>query len=241
MYLYNKKDVRQQEPNCDYCLNYKDSIFRILDEPEKDILRQSSTCLNFNKGDAIFNEGDKAIELLCLVKGKVKVFIEGISGREQIIRLAKPVGFIGYKALFAEENHNVSAVAIEDCTICRIDKKGLFRVLRSNNELCLRIMKFFASELKLSNSRTVTLTQKHIRGRLAESLIFLKDTYGFEKNGKTLDICLTRGDIAHLSNMTTSNAIRTLSAFAKEEIIALNGKRIEILDIGILEHISEFG
>ncbi len=233
--------MRQQELVCNYCLDYRDSIFRILDESEKNILRQYSTCLHFNKGDTIFNEGDKAVALLCLVKGKVKVFIEGVSGREQIIRLAKPVGYIGYKALFADENHFVSAVAIEDCTICRIDKKGLFKVLKSNNELCLRIMKFFATELKFSNSRTVTLTQKHIRGRLAESLIFLKDTYGFEKNGKTINIYLTRGDIAHLSNMTTSNAIRTLSAFAKERIIALNGKRIEILDMGLLEHISEFG
>jgi CRP-like cAMP-binding protein len=233
--------MRQLELNCDYCLNFKDSIFSILNESEKNILRQNSTCLKYNKGDTIFNEGEKAIGLLCLIKGKVKVFMEGISGREQIIRLAKPVGFIGYKALFADENHFVSAVAIEDCTICRINKKGLFKILKSNNELCLKIMKFFATELKFSTSRTVTLTQKHIRGRLAESLIFLKDTYGLEKNGKTLSICLTRGDIAHLSNMTTSNAIRTLSAFAKENIIALNGKRIEILDMVVLEHISEFG
>jgi CRP-like cAMP-binding protein len=233
--------MKQQELNCDYCLNYKDSIFRTLDESEKNILKQNSTYLSYNKGDTIFNEGDRAVGLLCLIKGKVKVFMEGVSGREQIIRLAKPVGFIGYKALFADENHFVSAVAIEDCTICKINKKGLFKVLKSNNELCLNIMKFFATELKLSNSRTVTLTQKHIRGRLAESLIFLKDTYGFEKNGRTLNICLTRGDIAHLSNMTTSNAIRTLSAFAKEKIIALNGKRIEILDMVTIEHISEFG
>jgi CRP-like cAMP-binding protein len=233
--------MRQQDLSCDYCFNYKDSIFRILNESEKKILRQNSTCLTYNKGDTIFNEGDKAIGLLCLVKGKVKVFMEGVSGREQIIRLAKPVGFIGYKALFADENHFVSAVAIEDCMICKINKKGLFRILNSNNELCLSIMKFFATELKFSTSRTVTLTQKHIRGRLAESLIFLKDTYGFEKNGKTLNICLTRGDIAHLSNMTTSNAIRTLSAFAREKIVALNGKRIEILNMGVLEHISEFG
>jgi CRP-like cAMP-binding protein len=233
--------MKQQELNCDYCLNYKDSIFRTLDESEKNILKQNSTYLSYNKGDTIFNEGDRAVGLLCLIKGKVKVFMEGVSGREQIIRLAKPVGFIGYKALFADENHFVSAVAIEDCTICKINKKGLFKVLKSNNELCLNIMKFFATELKLSNSRTVTLTQKHIRGRLAESLIFLKYTYGFEKNGRTLNICLTRGDIAHLSNMTTSNAIRTLSAFAKEKIIALNGKRIEILDMVTIEHISEFG
>ena len=225
----------------DYCLDHKNSIFYILTQKEKEAIRQKSLCMEYDKGETIFNEGDKPIGLLCLVKGKVKVFKEGASGREQIIRLAKPVGFIGYKALFAGENHYVSAVAIEDCIVCKIDKAGIFKVLRSNNELCLKIIKYFASELRFSNNRTVTLTQKHIRGRLAESLIFLKDTYGFEKDGKTLNIYLTRGDIAHLSNMTTSNAIRTLSAFAKEKIIGLEGKTIEILDLPVLEHISEFG
>ncbi len=234
-------EINRHKQRCDSCLNYEDSIFKILNEQEKNFLRQSSTCLHYNKGDTIFREGDKTAGLLCLVKGKVKVYMEGISGREQIIRLAKPVGFIGYKALFANENHFVSAMAIEDCTVCKINKKGLFKILKSNNELCLDLIKFFATELKFSNNRTVTLTQKHIRGRLAESLIFLKDTYGFEKNGRTLDICLTRGDIAHLSNMTTSNAIRTLSAFAREKIVALRGKRIELLDVGVIEHISEFG
>ncbi len=233
--------MNKPDKYCDYCLDHKKSIFKILEPKEKELIRQKSSCLLFNKGDTIFNEGDKPVGLLCLVKGKVKVFMEGTSGREQIIRLAKPVGFIGYKALFAGENHFVSAVAIEDCIICKIDTSGLFRVLKTNNELCLSIIKYFATELKFSNNRTVTLTQKHIRGRLAESLIFLKDTYGFEENGKTLNIYLTRGDIAHLSNMTTSNAIRTLSAFAKENIIALEGKTIEILNIQVLEHISEFG
>ena len=233
--------IESNKKKCDNCLNYKDSIFNILSEPEKSFLRQNSTCLNYCKGETIFKEGERAVGLLCLVRGKVKVYMEGVSGREQIIRLAKPVGFIGYKALFANENHFVSAMAIEDCTLCKINKRGLFKILKSNTELCLNLIKFFATELKFSNNRTVTLTQKHIRGRLAESLIFLKDTYGYEKNSKTLNICLTRGDIAHLSNMTTSNAIRTLSAFARENIVALKGKRIEILDVGILEHISEFG
>ena len=43
--------------------------------------------------------------------------------------------------------------------------------------------------------------------RLAEGLIFLKDSYGLEKDGKTLDIRLSREDLANLCNMTTSNAI----------------------------------
>ena len=86
-----------------------------------------------------------------------------------------------------------------------------------------------------------TLTQKHIRGRLAESLIFLKDTYGYEDDNKTIKIYLSREDVANLSNMTTSNAIRTLSTFAQEGVISIDGRKIRILDLPKLERISELG
>lgn len=217
------------------------SIFAYLTSEERDLLKKKYIYQDYKKGEIIFREGDKPTGLICLSEGKVKVFKEGVGGREQIVRMAKPIGFIGYRALFAEENHSATAVAIEDSTICTIDKETIYKLLRSNPDLCLSIIKAFATELGFSNNRTVTLTQKHIRGRLAESLIFLKDTYGYEEDGETIKIYLSREDIANLSNMTTSNAIRTLSTLAQEGTIGIDGRKIKILDLPKLERISELG
>ena len=233
--MFNSSEV------CREFLDDKKSIFSILTPEQKEILQSGLTAAFYKKGDYIFKEGDKTTGLICLSEGKVKVFKEGVGGREQIVRLAKPIGFIGYRALFADEHHQASAVAIEDSTVCSVDRETLYILLRMNSELSLSIIKAFATELGFSYFRTVTLTQKHIRGRLAESLLFLKDTYGFEKDDKTLKVYLSREDIANLSNMTTSNAIRTLSAFSSEGIIAIDGRKIRILDITKLERISELG
>ncbi len=227
--------------NCDNCIDNPKSVFNVLTTKEKELIRKNHTCALYKKGEIIFKEGDKPTGLLCLSDGKVKIFKEGVGGREQIVRMAKPVGFIGYRALFAEEHHTATAVAIEDCTVCLIDKESVYKLLRLNSDLSLNIIKAFATELGFSNNRTVTLTQKHIRGRLAESLIFLKDTYGYEEDGQTIKIYLSREDVANLSNMTTSNAIRTLSTFAQEEVIAIDGRKIKILDLPKLERISELG
>ncbi|MGE4568768.1 MAG: Crp/Fnr family transcriptional regulator, partial [Bacteroidales bacterium] len=101
--------------------------------------------------------------------------------------------------------------------------------------------KSLAIELGFAYYRTLSLTQKHIRGRLADSLLFLRDTYGFEKDEKTLKVYLSREDIANLSNMTTSNAIRTLSAFSSEGIIAIDGRKIKLLNVNDIEKISDLG
>jgi len=87
----------------------------------------------------------------------------------------------------------------------------------------------------------VNLTQKHLQGRLAESLLFLKDKYGLEEDESTLSIYLSREDLANFSNMTTANAIRTLSGFAAEKIVAIDGRKIKLIDINRLEKISRLG
>ena len=94
-------------------------------------------------------------------------------------------------------------------------------------------------DLGISDERTVNLTQKHIRGRLAESLIFLKESYGLEEDGSTLSIYLSREDLANLSNMTTS--IRTLSQFATERLITIDGRKIKIIEEEKLKKISKIG
>ena len=69
----------------------------------------------------------------------------------------------------------------------------------------------------------------------------LKDKYGVEEDGATLSIYMSREDMACMSNMTTSNAIRTLSAFATENLVAIDGKKIKILEDNKLRNISKMG
>ena len=217
------------------------SLFHNLKAREKEQLFKGFSCSYYRKGEIIYRDGDVPKGLVCLTKGKAKIFKEGVGGRDQIVRMAKPIGFIGYRALLADENHIASAEALEDCIISTIDKTSFIKILQSNAQLTYHILKSVATELGLSNSRTVTLTQKHIRGRLAESLVFLHDTYGFEDDEKTIKVYLSREDLANLSNMTTSNAIRTLSSFSNEGIIELDGRKIKIIDNHKLERISDLG
>ena len=66
-------------------------------------------------------------------------------------------------------------------------------------------------------------------------------TKTMEEDGATLSIYLSREDLASLSNMTTSNAIRTLSMFVAERIIAIDGRKIRIIDEEKLKKISRLG
>jgi CRP/FNR family transcriptional regulator, polysaccharide utilization system transcription regulator len=222
-------------------LENSNSVFYLLSQEEKKVLEQHISLAHYKKNEIVFKEGDRPAGFMMLVSGKVKIFKEGVGGREQIIRMARPLGMIGYRALFAEENHIASAVTIEESMICTVSPDFILNTALKNNHFSLSIIRKLARELGFSNARTVTLTQKHIRGRLAESLLLLKDKYGYEHDGTTLKVYLSREDIANLSNMTTSNAIRTLSTFANEKVIAIDGRKIKILDAHRLDRISKLG
>lgn len=234
-------DISLHNSLCQICINSTHSLFSELDEQVKHKIIDSAVCTSYKKGELIYQEGDMPGGLLCLIKGKVKIFKKGIGGRIQIVRMAKPVGFIGYRGFFAEEVHIASAEAIEDSIICRIKTELIFDTVRKTPELAMKIIRALATDLGFSHRRTVTLTQKHIRGRLAEALLVLKDTYGYESDDHTLKVYLTREDLANLSNMTTANAIRTLSNFASEGVVELIGKKIKIINKERLEEINNLG
>lgn len=195
----------------------------------------------FEKNETIYSEGDVPRNLLCLLEGKVKIYKEGVGGRNQIVRVVSPVEYFGYRAAFSEENYVTGAAAFEASTIAIIPMRLIFSIAERNAHLCNFFIRKLAKALGKSDERTVNLTQKHIRGRLAESILFLKENYGLEADGCTLSIYLSREDMANLSNMTTSNAIRTLSLFAQEKMIAIDGRKIKIINEEALRKTSEMG
>jgi len=215
-------------------------VWRLLREKERELLRKNAIIQHFKKNQMIYSEGDRPQYLMCLLKGKVKIYKDGVGGRIQIIRVIRPMQYFAYRAYFAQEEYQTDARAIEPSTVCLVPLTLVDELLMNNFTLCQFFIKQLSIDLGIADERTVNLTQKHVRGRLAEALVFLIDNYGLEEDN-TINIYLAREDLANFSNMTSSNAIRTLSTFVGEKIIALDGRKIKILDEEKLRKISLLG
>lgn len=216
-------------------------LWQPLTQEQKEILAKDFTIQKYKKNENIYCEGETPTYLMCLLSGKVKIYKDGVGGRSQIIRVIKSHEYFAYRAYFAEENYVTAAAAFEPCTICLIPMPTIVKLIQENPELSMFFIRQLSKDLGISDERTVSLTQKHIRGRLAESLLFLKDTYGVEEDQCTLSIYLSREDLANLSNMTTSNAIRILSNFAAEKLIIIDGRKIKLIEEEKLKRISKIG
>lgn len=217
------------------------TLWNSLTSEQNNMLLEHIEIRKYKKNEIIYKNQERPTHAMCLIHGKVKIFKDGIGGRNQIIRIIKPNELFAYRAYFANELYKTAAMAIEPCTIASFPISILVKLIEQNFNVSLFFIKYLCIEIGKSDDRTVNLTQKHIRGRLAEGLLFLLDSYGVENDGCTLSIYLSREDLANLSNMTTSNAIRTLSAFANEKLVAINGRKIKILQEEELRKISRMG
>ncbi|MCU0404040.1 MAG: Crp/Fnr family transcriptional regulator [Chitinophagaceae bacterium] len=217
--------------HCSQCEKRGDSVFCCMHGENLDEISDSKTCSIYRKGQVLFNEGGHPFGIYCVNKGKIKVSIIGDEGKEQIVRLAKDGDVLGYRSMIASERYNATATALEDSQVCFIPRDIFLGALKKDSNLSNEVMKLLSAQLKEAEIKLTHLAQKPVRERLAETLLFLKETYGFEQGTDVLSVQLSREEIANLVGTATETAIRLLSELNKERIIELVGKKIRITNM----------
>ncbi|MDH5381164.1 MAG: Crp/Fnr family transcriptional regulator [Cyclobacteriaceae bacterium] len=216
--------------SCAACGSRGDSLFGCLNHEQLDDLEENKSCIMYKRAQTLFYEGTRPMGIYCVNAGKVKVFKLSSQGKEQIVRIAKPGDFLGYRAILSEEFYSASATVLEDAVICFIPKEDFLKMLTTNSQFYQNIIKKLCKELGVMREKIADMAQKSVRERLAGSLIMLKETYGIDGNESTLiDINLSRDDLASIVGTATETVIRLLSDFKKDGLISLEGKKIKVL------------
>ena len=237
----DKKMVSGNFFSSPYLIDILKEVWNPLSEPQCQLLLDNVTVKGYKKGEIIYHEQEIPQHLFFLADGKVKIYKEGVGGRQQIVRMPELKGFFGYRAGLVGTPYITEAAALEDTTLCLIPLPVIKQLIRENHTVALFFIEHLATLLGHADEQTVSLTQKHLRGRLAEALLIMKDRYGTDLKSNTLAMEPSREDLANLSNMTTNNAIRTLSSFVSERLVVADGRKITILDEPQLRLIAKNG
>ena len=217
-----------QEMHCKNCGSRQKSLFCKLEEEELDTLSINKNCINFKKGEFVFEERNTPKGIYCINSGKVKIYKLGDKGKKQIVRLAKDGDIIGYRSLLSGERYTAFARCIEPANICFVPKETFFDLIKTNQDVSMRMMEMLSRELRKSEQALTGIVQKPVKERLAETILMLKETYGYEDDKQTLNVTLSREDIADLVGTATETVIRFLAQLKDDGVIEQKGKRIVI-------------
>jgi len=190
------------------------------------------------KGQQIFREGDPVEGMYFIYSGTVKVHKKWDKEKELIIRFAKKGDILGHMGLGDEAIYPVTTTALEPTIVCYIAMNFFESTLRVNNELTYRLMRFFAGGLQDSEKRMRNLVHMPVKGRIAQSLITLKNQFGTNNEG-FINIELTRQDLSSFAGASYETLFKVINELVDEKIAEVSGKSIRILNETALKQLTE--
>lgn len=223
---------------CEQCIVREFSSLKALNKDELIQLSDCKTSYTIKKGETIFEEGENVNGIYCIKDGICKLTKLSPNGKDQIIKLVKKGELLGQRSMISEEPVNLSAVALEEMQVCFIPKSDIMGYFDKNNQFSMNVMRTICSDLKDSDDHMVSMAQKTVKERLAETLLYLEETFGKSSDG-SLNVQLSREELSGMIGTATESCIRLLSDFKKLGLIELNGKKIVLKDSSKLKRISE--
>jgi CRP-like cAMP-binding protein len=223
---------------CEQCIVREFSSLKALNKEELLKMANCKTSYTIKKGEPIFEEGESVNGIYCIKDGICKLSKLSANGKDQIVKLVKPGELLGQRSMISDEATNLSAVALEDMEVCFIPKSEILGFFNQNNQFSMNMMKSICGDLKESDDHMVSMAQKTVKQRLAETLIYLDDNFGRNEDD-SLHIQLSREELAGMIGTATESCIRLLSEFNKTSLIDLNGKKITIVDKNKLKRLAD--
>lgn len=222
--------------DCAHCF-MQSQLFGLLNETELKLFNKARMEVKFRKGEIIYKQGTPLTHIVIIYNGLGKIYVEGPKGRNLILNYTKNYDLNGGVGVFIDQRHHSSLMAVTDCEACFVEIEAFKSVLRSNEIFMEAYLKEFSQHVLHTHGQFAILTQKNMEGRMAESIIYLKDQVFH--NGSIKNI--TKQDLAELTAMTKESAIRVLKDFKDEGLIEFVDKNIKILDQKALEQIVHYG
>ncbi len=234
--MYNKNIIPMSK--CEQCIVREFSSLKALTKQELVQLSECKTSHIVKKGEIIFKEGDTVNGIYCIKDGVCKLIKLSANGKDHIVKLVTKGELLGQRSMISEEPVNLSAVALDDMQVCFIPKSEVMGYFDKNNKFSMNVMKTICGDLKEADDQMVNLAQKTVKERLAETLLYLHDTFGTNEDA-SLKVQLSRDDLASMIGTATESCIRLLSDFKKLGLIELSGKKIILLDLSKLKKLAE--
>jgi CRP-like cAMP-binding protein len=223
--------------DCQEC-SEKIPLFNLLTKKELKIINQNRYSVKFRPNELILKQGLPATHVISLIYGIAKMYIEGLHNKNLLYRLAGPLQLINAANAATQELNQFSLTALTEVQVCFIEAENFQKALESNGKFACEVIKHRNRHASYIYKKIISLTQKHMLGRMADGLLYLLNDF---YQSKTFEMNLSRQDLADLTAMSKDSAIRILKEFEKDRIITLRGRRMHIIDEEALTRISSNG
>ena len=234
--------IMDKESICSICSCHikENALFTGLNARQLDAFKDVVVISSHRKREVIFMEGDECTGLYIIRTGRVKILRSSSQGKEQIIKILNPGELLGFEVFYDGKVYKNTAVAMEECELCYVDKNIFFQILEKEPAVAKKLILAMGEELNHAYERIGNLGLLNAREKLAHLLFTLANEYGVKSDGGVkLNLTLSRLEIAELLGITQETSIRLLKSFKEDGILDIRRKEIIIKSLSKLKQLGE--
>ena len=215
------------------------ALYRRLSEEDREHLAAAATVERFDKGEAVFHEGDPAQDFFTLVRGRVKVYKVMPNGRVVILEILGPGDPVGAVAVYESLAYPATAEAMDETLCIRIPKDPFFQLLETRPSLARGLLKAMTHRIVVLANRFADHAAGKVETRFARLFLKLASEMGrAEAEGVFIPMSLSRQELADLMGTTVETSIRIMSRWGKEGVVQTEKSGFLVIDRRALEQIS---
>jgi len=190
------------------------------------------------KGGTLYREGDALEAIYGLRSGSLKTQIEDANGQVQITGFLLPGEVLGLDGLMHDQQVSY-AIALEDSEVCIIRLDEMDRLAPQLPSLQIQLRRLMSKEIGRSHQQLLALGSLRSEQRVAAFLLNLSQRLqllGYSPYEFILR--MSREEIGNFLGLTLETVSRLLSRFAREGLIRVQQREVQILDLTGLQVLS---
>lgn len=185
------------------------------------------------RGTLLFSEGERAEGFFIVASGRVKIYKLSADGKERILHIVHSGDTFAEAAIFGDGRYPAFAETLCRAELVFLPEREFLDLLHNRSEIAINMIGGLARFLRQFAHQIEELTFKDVPARLAGYLLRLKA----ERDGTCL-LPINKSQLASNLGTVSETLSRSLRRLADDELIRVDGKRIEILDRELLEELA---
>jgi CRP-like cAMP-binding protein len=189
----------------------------------------------YERGQAIFWEGDPGTGFYMVADGKVKIYKTSAEGKEQILHIYGPGNPFGEVPVFSGNRFPANAQALEKSRLLFFPRQNFIQLISRHPSLALNMLAVLSMRLRQFTVQVENLSLKEVPARLASYLVYLSD----EQSGvAVVDLPISKGQLASLLGTIPETLSRIFNKMGQQQLISVDGGRIGLLNRDALEDLA---
>lgn len=191
------------------------------------------------RNQIVYLMGDPANELFLILKGRVRVSVINLDGKEKTVEMIRQGGFFGELCLCDNGRRKDQAIAFEESVVASIRARMFFELLYSKPEVVGCFLSFFCKRLSQARVQLEEMHSNHESLRFAKLLLKLGKTNG-DRNGKSrTSLLMSQEELARMLSTDRPAVNALIGRFKKEGLIDYKRQQLTIDESKLIQFLTQ--